>query len=206
MILVLFLCSILFFIILLSIFVILSNIKIKINNLEIMSGKKINHNYKAEISLELFGKIKWIKLKLNERKIRKFYTKMHLEKIDIKELEKNLKIVDIKEIFNIKPKISYMNMKLKIGVDEVLITTYLVPIISTFLSILLPYAVENENINKVKYKIEPVYNQNFYLMQLDISFYIKIVNVLNCAYKIYKNQKGRSQKNEKIENKIKCNV
>ena len=206
MVLVLFLCGILFLIILLCIILILSNIKIKIDNLELMSGKKINHNYKAEISLELFGKIKWINLKLNEKKIKRIFTKMHFDKIDIKELEKNLKLVDIKEVFNIKPKISYMDLKLKIGVDEVIITTYLVPIISTFLSILLPYVVEKENKNKVKYKIEPVYNQNFYFIQLNISFNIKILNVLNCAYKLYKNRKGRNKKNIKIENKIKCNV
>ena len=136
MVLVLFLCAILFVVILLIILTILSTVKIKINNLEAMNQKEFAHNYKVEIALELFGKIKWLKFKLNENKLKKLSTKMHLERIDIKQLEKDLKLADIKEILGIRPKISYMNLALKVGVDDVLLTTYLVPIISTFLAIL----------------------------------------------------------------------
>ena len=150
MVLVLFLCAILFVVILLIILTILSTVKIKINNLEAMNQKEFAHNYKVEIALELFGKIKWLKFKLNENKLKKLSTKMHLERIDIKQLEKDLKLADIKEILGIRPKISYMNLALKVGVDDVLLTTYLVPIISTFLAILLPYAVESENIKNIK--------------------------------------------------------
>ena len=126
---------------------------------------------------------------------------MHLERIDIKQLEKDLKLADIKEILGIRPKISYMNLALKVGVDDVLLTTYLVPIISTFLAILLPYAVESENIKNIKYKIEPVYNNFFYSVKLDITLDIKIISALNCAFKLYQNKKTQEKKNN-----IKCNV
>ena len=76
MILVLFLCAILFVVILLIILTILSTVKIKINNLEAMSPKKFAHNYKVEIALELFGKIKWLKFRLNENKLKKLSAKM----------------------------------------------------------------------------------------------------------------------------------
>lgn len=201
MILVLFLCAILFVVILLIILTILSTVKIKINNLEAMSPKKFAHNYKVEIALELFGKIKWLKFRLNENKLKKLSAKMHLERIDIKQLERDLKLADIKAILGIRPKISYMNLKLKVGVEDVLLTTYLVPIISTFLSVLLPYAVESENIKNVKYKIEPVYNKFFYSVKLDIIIDIKIISALNCAFMLYQNKKIQEQKN-----KIKCNV
>ena len=199
MVLVLFLCAILFVVILLIILTILSTVKIKINNLEAMNQKEFAHNYKVE--LELFGKIKWLKFKLNENKLKKLSTKMHLERIDIKQLEKDLKLADIKEILGIRPKISYMNLALKVGVDDVLLTTYLVPIISTFLAILLPYAVESENIKNIKYKIEPVYNNFFYSVKLDITLDIKIISALNCAFKLYQNKKTQEKKNN-----IKCNV
>lgn len=201
MILVLFLCAILFVVILLIILTILSTVKIKINNLEVMSPKKFAHNYKVEIALELFGKIKWLKFRLNENKLKKLSAKMHLERIDIKQLERDLKLADIKEILGIRPKISYMNLALKVGVEDILLTTYLVPIISTFLSVLLPYAVESENIKNVKYKIEPVYNRFFYSVKLDIIIDIKIISALNCAFRLYQNKKIQEQKN-----KIKCNV
>ena len=65
MVLVLFLCAILFVVILLIILTILSTVKIKINNLEAMNQKEFAHNYKVEIALELFGKIKCLKFKFN---------------------------------------------------------------------------------------------------------------------------------------------
>ena len=201
MVLVLFLCAILFVVILLIILTILSTVKIKINNLEAMNQKEFAHNYKVEIALELFGKIKWLKFKLNENKLKKLSTKMHLERIDIKQLEKDLKLADIKEILGIRPKISYMNLALKVGVDDVLLTTYLVPIISTFLAILLPYAVESENIKNIKYKIEPVYNNFFYSVKLDITLDIKIISAIKWEFKLYQNKKTQEKKNN-----IKCNV
>ena len=109
--------------------------------------------------------------------------------------------INNKEILGIRPKISYMNLALKVGVDDVLLTTYLVPIISTFLAILLPYAVESENIKNIKYKIEPVYNNFFYSVKLDITLDIKIISALNCAFKLYQNKKTQEKKNN-----IKCNV
>ena len=126
---------------------------------------------------------------------------MHLERINIKQLERDLKLTDIKEILGIKPKISYLNLKLKVGVEDVLLTTYLVPIISTLLSVLLPYTVERENIKNIKYKIEPVYNKFFYSVELDIILDIKIISALNCAFRLYHNKRMQEQKN-----KIKCNV
>ena len=201
MILVLFLCAILFVAILLIILTILSTVKIKVQNLEATNYKRSEHNYRLEIVLVLFKKIKWLKIQLDENKLKKISTKMHLERINIKQLERDLKLTDIKEILGIKPKISYLNLKLKVGVEDVLLTTYLVPIISTLLSVLLPYTVERENIKNIKYKIEPVYNKFFYSVELDITLDIKIISALNCAFRLYHNKRMQEQKN-----KIKCNV
>ena len=84
MVLVLLFCAIIIVIMLLVIFTLISTVKIKINNLKIENQKKINSKYEISISLNLMNKLKWISIKLNKQKIRKIFTKMHLEKIDIK--------------------------------------------------------------------------------------------------------------------------
>ena len=120
---------------------------------------------------------------------------MHLDKTKIKELEREISISDIKEVMNIKPKISYLDLKLKLGIDDVLLTTYSVPIISTLISILLPYTVEKEDVNNIKYEVKPIYNNgNVYDMKLNIGVKIKVIKILNAVYKIYKSKKDKNKK------------
>ena len=115
---------------------------------------------------------------------------MHLDKTKLKELEREISLSDIKEIANIKPKISYMNLQLKLGIEDILATTYAVPIISTLISILLPLLVVKENLKNIKYEIKPMYNMgNMYDINLDIGIKVKILKVLNTAYRIYKSRK-----------------
>ena len=195
MILVLFLCIIIIFVMLLIIFTILSTIKIKVKNFEIDTKKKIKPQYEISISLNLINRFKWISLRLNSKKMRKIYTKMHLERIDIKKLEKDLKFSDIHAIIKIKPKVSNLNLQIKLGLEDVIITSYIIPLICSIFSIVLPHVTEIQNIKNIKYKIEPLYNENAYHMKLDTTIEIKMINVLNSIYKIYKNRKSNIEKN-----------
>ena len=198
MILVLFLCLIIILIMLAIIFTILSSINIKIKDFELANIKHIEPNYEVVISFELLNKIKWLSIRLNNKKMRKMYKKMHLERIDIKKIEKDLKFSDIQEILKIKPKISQLNLKIKLGVDDVIITSYLVPIICSIFSIILPNVTEKKNIKNVKYKIEPLYNnQNVYHIKLDTTIEMKMINIFNCVLKIYKSKK-KQMENDKI--------
>lgn len=204
MILVLFLCGIIILIMLIIIFVLLSTVRIKVKDFEISNKKHIEPNYEIIISLVLLNKLKWISVRLNNAKMRKMYTKMHLERIDIKKLERNIKPSDIKEIAKIKPKLTRLNLQVKLGVEDVIITSYIVPILCTILSIILPHITEKEDIRNIKYKIEPVYNQTIYHIKLDTILEIKIINLLNSVYKIYKSRKKsvKENKKNKIDKKI----
>ena len=206
MVLVLLLCTILIIAISLFFLIIFSTLKIEIKNFKISNlttnkekSTCTNSNkyskYKVSIGLETLNKIKYFSLNLNSRKIKKITLKMHLDKTKIKELEREISISDIKEVINIRPKISYMDLKLKLGIDDVLLTTYSVPIISTLISILLPYTVEKKDVNNIKYEIKPIYNNgNIYDLQLNIGVKIKVIRILNAVYRIYKNKKNKSKK------------
>ncbi len=193
MVLVLLFCTVLIIVISLFFVIIFSTLKIEVKNFKISNLEKSKENafiYEVTISLEILNKLKYFSLNLNAKKIRKITLKMHLDKTKLKELEREISLSDIKEIANIKPKISYMNLQLKLGIEDILATTYAVPIISTLISILLPLLVEKENLKNIKYEIKPMYNMgNMYDINLDIGIKVKILKVLNTAYRIYKSRK-----------------
>lgn len=193
MVLVLLFCTVLIIVISLFFVIIFSTLKIEIKNFKISNLEKSKENtfiYEIIISLEILNKLKYFSLNLNAKKIRKITLKMHLDKTKLKELEREISLSDIKEITNIKPKISYMDLQLKLGIEDILATTYAVPIISTLISILLPLLVEKENLRNIKYEIKPMYNMgNMYDINLDIGIKVKILKVLNTAYRIYKSRK-----------------
>ena len=202
MILVFFFCFIILVIFMILIFTIISTIRISINEFETTNLTTAKLRYQLKISFYIFNKIKWFSFKLNNRKINKIFRKMHLDNLDIKQLEKDIRLSDVDEILKIKPKISYMNLDLKLGIDDVILTTYLVPIVSTIIAIILPYMSQKTDTNSIYYKIEPIYNmKNKYYIKLNIVLNIKIVNLLNCIYKIYRNKKF-----DKRTNKIQFNV
>lgn len=196
MILVLFLCVIIMLLMIAIIFTLLSTIKIDIKNFEATNKQHIKQNYEVAISLNILNKLKWISFRLNAKKMKKLVIKMHLEKIDIKKLERDLQLSDIQEIFRIRAKISSLNLNIKIGLEDAVITSYIVPIICTVISLILPHITEKKNISNIKYKVEPVYNQNAYHIKLNTVLEIKLINVLNSAYRIYKSRKSSSEKSK----------
>ena len=194
MVLVLFLCAVILLIILINIFLLASTVRFRIEDFEVANIKNIAPNYNVVISLKLFNKIKWLSFSLNDKKMKKLYTKLHLEKVDIRKIEKELKFSDIQEFFKIKPKLTHLNLKLKIGVDDVIITSYIVPIICSILAITLPLVTSKENIKNIKYKIEPAYNmKNIYHLKLTTTLEIKLMNILISIYNIHKNKKQNKE-------------
>ena len=224
MVLVLIFCTITIIITIAFFLIIFSTLRIDIKNYEISniyvnsnesikeiknacsSYEKKNAKYKLNLSLNVLDKIKILKLKLNNEKIKKIVLKMHLDKTKIKELEREIGINDIKEITKIKPQISYMDLNIKIGVDDVLLTTYIVPIICSAISMLLPLVIEKNKTNKIKYIVTPMYNKgNVYYIKFDAGIKIKVMQVLKFIYKIYKNRRINNSK-EIIKEKITQNV
>lgn len=219
---------VLFFVIILLIIplvIAFSYVQVEIKNLEI-ANKKINKKdvstiatntkkevdtkYTIKISLYFMNKIKYFSINLNNTKVRKIYRKMHLDRIDIKKIEKDLTLSELKELLKIKPYILRLNLKINIGVDDVILTTYIIPIICTILSIIVAKSEINNNQdyksrNNLKYIVEPLYNQgNIYYIYLNTILKFKILNLLRVGIRIYKLNKIEKQKqNIKMENNAK---
>lgn len=199
MVLVLILCVIIIILMLIIIGITASTIKVEINNFEVSNLKKVKAKYKINISTFLLEKIKWISFNIDKAKIDKMIKRMHLEKIDIQKLEKDIELQDIKEIINIRPKISSLKLNMKIGVENVILTSYIIPIICTILAVILPYATKECDRKNINYKIEPVYNnKNIYNIKLHAVLEIKVINILNALYKIYKSKKSNKQSSRPI--------
>ena len=190
MILVFFFLIILIIIMLITIFLIFSTIRLELKNVQISNLTENNKKYIIKISSYLFNKIKWFSLKINNNKLKKISKDLHLEQIDVKKIEKNFRISDLKEIANIKPKVSYLNLEMKIGIEDVILTSYIIPIICTILAILLPYIVSKDKEKCIKYDILPIYHsKNEYDIKFNTILEIKTINILISAYKIIKSRK-----------------
>ena len=116
MVLVFCLCVMIIFITLFIVMIFLSTMHFKVENFKLSNmhkniEKSITPNYKVKVELYLFNKIKWFGIRLNDKKIRKIYGKIQLEKINIKKLEQEFKLEDLKELKEIKPKTGDLEQK-----------------------------------------------------------------------------------------------
>ena len=201
MILVFFFLIILINIMLITIFFIFSTVRIELNQVRFSNITENDKKYIIKMSLYLFNKIKWISLKVNNDKLKNISKKLHLEKVDLKKIERDFKISDLKEIANIKPKVSYLELEMKIGIEDVILTSYIIPTICTILAIVLPYIVIKDKEKYIKYYVLPIYNcKNEYDIKADIILEIKIINILISTYKILITRKKTVK--EKIGTKL----
>ena len=195
MILVLILLGILVLLITIITLIIASTLHIQIKNLSVSNMEPKNKSeYAIIFSLYLGNKIKWIWFKLNDKKIRKMYSKMQLEKLDFKKFRKDFKVKDIKQLPKLQPKISYLNLDANLGVISPVTTSFLVATIAAIISIALPYLAKSLNKERYIYNIKPLYyNKNLYKINLNCIIEIKMVHIINIIFILIK--KGR-KKNE----------
>ena len=157
------------------------------------SNATVSKAYKLKISLNLFGKLKWIEVRLNDQKIEKLSHKMKWKSIDFKKMEQNFDIEDLKQVKKLQPKLSYFYLESKIGVENVIFTSFLVTMISIIISMLLPHMVKKYGENKYHYKIVPLYvNKNVYQIKFDCIIEIKMVHIINILYYFFKKRRGEN--------------
>lgn len=179
---------ILFIVIMIQIFVIglfFSNIELNIEECDISYNvdciKRININkLKVNLKIYLFKKIKILKIKIFKNYCEIFKIKINLNVL--KKLKDNKQSgfeFVIKNIREMNPKIKNINLELRIGTESTMITTFLIPTISTVVSILISKYRESNNRLKLNdysnynFKIIPRYvNTNNFILKgsLQISF------------------------------------
>lgn len=186
---------VLYFIILLILFsiilIIFTTIKINIQNLQYFSeetnGRHVNKNYKLEINLSLFGKIRYYKIDLTKTKTEKLKIRNSIDKLE-------QKIVNNKNKFDTKVfrifkylKINNLNLKIKLGTEDASVTAILIGVISTFIAIVLKNYMKRKYNNH--WEIIPVYqNRNLLKINLNCIFSIKLIDIIYTMYIL--NKKG----------------
>lgn len=178
--------------------ILLSTIHIKIQNFSItnMKEEKLDKNYAIILSLYLGNKIKWISIHLNNKRLRKVYSKMQLEKMDLEKLEKDFRWEDLKIIKRLHPKIAKLKLNMQVGLENPVVTAFTVTSLCSIISILLPYVATNMKKQNYEYTIVPIYqNQNLYKIQFDCIIQVKMVHIINVISSFLK--KGRSDLNER---------
>lgn len=195
MILVLILLGILVLLITIITLIMASTLHIQIKNLSVSNMEPKNTNkYAIIFSLYLGNKIKWMWYRLNDKKVRKMYSKMQLEKLDFKKFRNDFKVKDLKELPKLQPKISYLNLDANLGVISPVTTSFLVATIASIISIALPYLAKSLKKERYIYNIKPLYyNKNLYKINLNCIIEIKMVHIINIIFILIK--KGR-KKNE----------
>lgn len=195
MVLVFIICILIFLVLLIT----FSTIRIQVENFEAsnIENMKKPKNYKIKIALYLFNKIKWIWISLDNKKIQKISQKSKWNEVDIK---KYVDVKDIKLVKKLSPKISFLNLKVKLGTFDIVATTYLVAILSTFIAVLLPYTIKKYKKENYYYEILPVYSdKNLYEIKLNCIIEEKMVHIISIVYALLK--KRRVDKNERTSNR-----
>ena len=195
MVLVFIICILIFLVLLIT----FSTIRIQVENFEAsnIENMKKPKNYKIKIALYLFNKIKCIWISLDDKKIQKISQKSKWNEVDIK---KYVDVKDIKLVKKLSPKISFLNLKVKLGTFDILTTTYLVAILSTFIAVLLPYTIKKYKKENYYYEILPVYSdKNLYEIKLNCIIEEKMVHIISIVYALLK--KRRVDKNERTSNR-----
>lgn len=167
-----------FIIIFLIIFILESSIRIKVENFNISNYEKAGKKLKLLLQIVLFKKIVIFSIKLNTANMKKIYSK---EKIDKEKAKSFFKIIKL-ERKHIK--IKDMHLYIKIGAGNVILTAYIVSIISTILSYILPKYIEGR-LDRNYFKILPIYEDEIkYNVSLNCIISIKTVHIIHIIYLI----------------------
>lgn len=94
--------------------------------------------------------------------------------------------------------INSLNLKINLGTENTILTSFLIPAISTFLSIIL--AKKNVKTEKQKFEVSPIYNRgNLLNIAFQGIFEIKMIHIIKVI--CIKIKKRRVEKNERTSNR-----
>lgn len=167
-------------------------------NIEKIDNKTKKEEYIIKISFNKFG-INIFKIYLTKQKLNNSIKK------NLANLNKNKIKLDKKEYINIKKELKKSNIKLEkldlniaVGLEDCVITAYLVGIIYIIISNIIPHIYnDKKSLEEYKYKIIPIYNKNFSKFSLNCIISVKLVHIIYIIFLIWKG----SKKNERTPNR-----
>ena len=199
-----------FLLIILIIFLCLVTIKIKLKivNLEFNSlkgkGKYISENFLATITIYILEKIPIGKIRIDKAKLKKMQDSNKLNKMKndfsqkLIENENNFDKDFFIAVYNFPLGLYDTNLKLEIGTEGVMLTTFIIPFVSTIIALILKKYAKN---NHQKFKVNPIYKEkNILKLEFNGIFEIKMIHIINTIC-ILKKKKGRVKKNVRTSNR-----
>lgn len=195
-----------FLFILLTIIIVLifSKIQVEIENfrlnLQKNKDKILNDTFLFKIKLVIFGTLPIINLKINREKLKKLENNLKDKKIklDINKIGKQITKENINDAKKLQMHIEKIKLKINFGTENTILTSFMVPIISTIWSIVLTKKRVKEE--KQRLEINPIYNKgNLVNIVFEGIFEIKMIHIIKviCA----KIKKRRVEKYERTSNR-----
>ena len=188
-----------------TIIFVLSTIKIEIKNLNIsnidINKNKVKNKYEINVSLNFLGKLPVFFIRIDNKKGKKIYEKIKLNKMPFNKMKGN--IPNVKEIFelvkNLKIRLTKFYLYMNIGTENAIFTSYIVAVIASTIGIIIPHLAK-DNIEKCNYRISPIYNNcNQYDIKFDGIFCIKVVHIIYSLICLIK--KGNGENDERTSNR-----
>lgn len=195
-----------FLFILLTIIIVLifSKIQVEIENFRLNlpknKNKILNDTFLFKIKLVIFGTLRIINLKINREKLKKLENNLKDKKIklDINKIGKQITKENINDAKKLQMHIEKIKLKINFGTENTILTSFMVPIISTIWSIVLTKKRVKEE--KQRLEINPIYNKgNLVNIVFEGIFEIKMIHIIKviCA----KIKKRRVEKYERTSNR-----
>ena len=124
----------------------------------------IKDNYKIELLFKVIGFLPIFKTNITSKKVNKLskrFKKFDI-KTHIKSFKKDSSILDTRKIIeNVNVKIKEVSLKVKIGLDSIMLLTYIIPFLSAIISIIL--VKKKVKIKNQFYQIKPIYNSRKFI-------------------------------------------
>ena len=195
-----------FLFILLTIIIVLifSKIQVEIENFRLNlpknKNKILNDTFLFKIKLVIFGTLPIINLKINREKLKKLENNLKDKKIklDINKIGKQITKENINDAKKLQMHIEKIKLKINFGTENTILTSFMVPILSTVWSIVLTKKRVKEE--KQRLEINPIYNKgNLVNIVFEGIFEIKMIHIIKviCA----KIKKRRVEKYERTSNR-----
>lgn len=153
--------------------------------------------FKINVGLYLFGIIKIFSIYLENDGVRIFGKKISYKKMKLNEPFKNINFKDLKEDFKLselkkwKLNLESLDLRLDMGFENVLLTSFSIFIISTSLSFLVRNLIKKYIPEKYKYVIKPHYrNGNKIDLSLNGIISINTVHIISILFK-YKQRREK---------------
>ena len=178
-------------IILLFILLIFSKIQIKIEDFKFSSQlpKHTNKDYKIIFKLYILSKIPIFKLVITDEKIKKINMKEKFRKMETKIIEKKefLNKNIIESIKKVELMIKNIELKIDLGTESTILTSILVPVISTVISIFINQKIQDYN--RQKFIVNPIFNnKNLINIEITSIFELKMIHIIDSIYVLNKKE------------------